>query len=136
VVILGPRQDDGSGWVVLMPSSANFTAKSTLGSLQICPIEVLDGAVSDFEGNVDLADGRHVHDLHLIPKPAHYDFAEKERVIVTHAIEFLGLKEKRYRPIDDALLPGWRGLDYRTLLGARIPRLKALKYYIFTVLSG
>jgi hypothetical protein len=87
--VLGPQQHDGTRRVIFMPSSATFSARTTLGERQQYEIQKLNDATSDSEGNVELANGQFLHQIELIPAPAHYDFTLGEEKIVMAAIEFL-----------------------------------------------
>src|SRR5205085_11029164 len=49
VVILGSFQADDSRWIVRMPSSGRFVARTTLGEKQSYDITVLDDATGDDE---------------------------------------------------------------------------------------
>jgi hypothetical protein len=74
VSVLGPQQQDGTRMVIFMPPSATFSARTTLGDRQHYEIQELNDATSDSEGNVELANRRFLHQIKLIPAPAHYDF--------------------------------------------------------------
>ena len=52
VVVLGPIRADGSRWVIRMPSSARFAAATTLRERHVYEIPLLNGAISDCDGNV------------------------------------------------------------------------------------
>jgi hypothetical protein len=54
VSVLGPQQQDGTRRVIFMPSSATFSARTTLGERQHYEIQKLNDATSDSEGNVEL----------------------------------------------------------------------------------
>ena len=128
VSVLGPQQQDGTRRVIFMPPSASFSARTTLGDRQHCEIQKLNDATSNSEGNVELADGQFLHQIELIPAPAHYDFTPTEKEIVMAAIAFLqreGLLEHQcYRSVDENLLPGVNFLDYAQVAKVRIKRLK------------
>ena len=117
-----------------MPSSATFSARTTLGDRQQYEIQKLNDARSDSEGNVELANGQFLHQIELIPAPAHYDFSPTEKQIVEAAIVFLqreGLLEHEcYRSVDEKLLPGVKLLDYAQVAKVRIKRLKPVVRYI------
>ena len=117
-----------------MPSSATFSARTTLGDRQQYEIQKLNDATSDPAGNVELANGQFVHQIELIPATAHYDFSETEEKIVMAAIEFLqreGLLEHQcYRSVDEKLLPGVKLLDYAQVAKVQIKRLKPVVRYI------
>jgi hypothetical protein len=89
VAVLGPQQPDGTKMVIFMPSSANFSGRTTIGYRQTYMITDLNDATSDSDGNVELVDGRYLHAIKLIPAPAHYDFAQTEHNIVEAAIGFM-----------------------------------------------
>lgn len=116
VSVWAPPQQNGTGIIIFMPPSATFSARTTLGDPQQYEIGRLDGATSDSEGNVELANGQFVHQVELRPAPAHYDFTRTEEKIVMAAIEFLQreglLKLQCYRFVDETLLPGMMLLDF------------------------
>jgi len=134
VSVLGPQQQDGTTRVIFMPSSATFSARTTLGDRQRYEIQKLNDARSDSEGNVELANGQFLHQIELIPAPAHYDFTLTEKKIVMAAIGFLQreglLKHQCYRSVDEKLLPGVKLLDYAQVAKVRIKRLKPVVRYI------
>jgi hypothetical protein len=121
VSVLGPQQQEGTRRVIFMPPSATFSARTTLGERQQYEIQKLNDATSDSEGNVEVANGQFLHQIELIPAPAHYDFTLGEEKIVMAAIEFLQ-REK--------LLPDVKFLDYAEVAKVRIKRLKPVVRYI------
>src|SRR5262245_19269148 len=134
VSVLGPHQQDGTRRVIFMPSSATFSARTTMGDRQLYEIQKLNDAKSDSEGNVELANGQFLHQIELIPAPAHYDFTPIEQEIVRAAIAFLqreGLLEHQcYRSVDEKLLPGVELLDYAQVAKVQIKRLKPVVRFI------
>jgi hypothetical protein len=130
VSVLGPQQQDGTRRVIFMPSSATFSAKTTLGNRQQYEIQKLNEARSDSEGNVELANGQFLHQIELIPGPAHYDFTLTEDQIVMAAIVFLQRQDQCYRLVDEKLLPGVRLLDYAQVAKVQIMRLKPVVRFI------
>ena len=88
------------------------------------------------EGNVELAN-RHLHQINLIPAPAHYDFTLTEHKIVMAAIVFLqreGLLEHQcHRSVDEKLLPGVKLLDYAQVAKVQIKRLKPVVRFIMNL---
>ena len=120
-----------------MPSSATFSAKTTLGDRQQHEIQKLNDATSDSEGNVELANGQFLHQVELIPAPVHYDFSVTEEKIVMAAIVFLqreGLLEHQcFRSVDEKLLPDVKLLDYAQLARVRIKRLKPIVRFIMAL---
>jgi hypothetical protein len=127
-VMLGPHQPDGTRSVIPLPSSASFRAAGTMGMRQCYDIEMLNDALCDAEGNVELSNGQYVHDIDFVPTPMHYDLTEDQREIVRYAIRFLDAENDCYRPIGPELLPGVIGLDYAKLPGIWIRSMKALHY--------
>ena len=117
-----------------MPSSATFSARTTLGERQHYEIQKLNDATSDSEGNVELANGQFLHQIELIPAPAHYHFTLGEEKIVMAAIEFLQregrLEHQCYRSVDEKLLPDVKLLDYAQVAKVRIKHLKPVVRYI------
>ena len=134
VSVLGPQQQDGTTMVIFMPPSATFSARTTLGDRLPYEIQKLNDARSDAEGNVELASGQFLHQIELIPAPAHYDFSLTEQEIVRAAIVFLqreGLLEHQcYRSVDEKLLPGVKLLDYAQVATVQIKRLKPVVRFI------
>jgi hypothetical protein len=133
VSVLGPQQQDGTRMIIFMPSSATFSARTTLGHRVQYEIQKLNDARSDSEGNVELANGQFLHQIKLIPAAAHYDFTPTEQQIVRAAIVFLqreGLLEHQcYRSVDE-MLPDVKLLDYAQVAKVRIKRLKPVVHYI------
>jgi hypothetical protein len=127
-VMLGPYQPDGTRSVIPLPSSASFRAAGTMGVRQCYDIEMLNDALSDAEGNVQLNNGQYVHDIDFVPTPMPYELTKDQRVIVRHAIKFLNAENECYRPIEPELLPGVIVLDYAKLPDMRIRSMKALQY--------
>ena len=85
------------------------------------------------EGNVELADGQFLHQVDLIPAPAHYDFSLTEKKIVTAAIVFLQrdlLEHQCYRSPDEKLLPEMKFVDYAQVAKVQIKRLKPVVRFI------
>src|SRR5437773_2714602 len=133
VSVLGPQQH-GTRRVIFMPSSATFSARITLGERQHYEIQKLNDATSDSDGNVELANGQFLHQIELIPAPAHYDFTLTENKIVMATIVFFqreGLLEHQcYRSVDEKLLPGVKLLDYAQVAKIQIKRLKPVVQFI------
>jgi len=136
VAVLGPRRCDGSRWVIRMPSSQRFTARTTRGEQLTYEIALLNDAVSDPDGNVQLSDGQFLHQIDLIPSPRDYDFTTTQDAIVRHALKFLQMEDQGYLPLDDRLFPGVRVLHYGTLRNLRIPNVKSLQNYVEDHLPG
>jgi hypothetical protein len=100
VCVVGPQQDNGRRWIIRMPSAAKFSAISTTKVRQTFPIEMLNGAISDSDGNVTLGNGQHVHGVKLIPTPVHYDFSATQDAIVWHALKLLGKQGDEIKYLD------------------------------------
>jgi hypothetical protein len=136
VSVLGPQQQHGARMVIFMPPSATFSARTTIGDRQQYKIQKLNDATSDSEGNVELAN-RHLHQINLIPAPAHYDFTLTEHQIVMATIVFLqqeGLLEHQcHRSVDEKLLPGVKLLDYAQVAKVQIKRLKPVVRFIMNL---
>jgi hypothetical protein len=130
VLMLGPARSDGCRWVIRMPSSARFTAKTTLGTQQTYDISLLDRAVSDAEGNVELANGLFVHEIDLIPAPFFGEATWRDELIVRLAAKFLRVHSECYRPLHQQLLPRVRRLRYDAVAQIGIDRLKPVIRYI------
>jgi hypothetical protein len=129
VAIVGPQRPDGSVWIVWMPPAAKFTAAVT-SARQVHPIDVLNGAVSDREGNVETVDGKYFHGINFIPTPFPPEFTKTQHAIVELATEFLGADDRCYRPIHEELMPEIGFLDFSQVPKVQIQKLKALKHFI------
>jgi hypothetical protein len=136
VSVIGPRQDNGRRWIIRMPSAAKFSAMSTTKVRQTFEIGMLNGAISDQDGNVTLHNGQHVHGVELIPVPVHYDFDSTQHAIVWHALKLLGKLDECWRSVDDKLLPGIKCLDYSKILHIQIQGRKQLLHDIGKHVSG
>jgi hypothetical protein len=128
VCVIGPRQDKGRRWIIRMPSADKFSAISTTKVRQTFEIGLLNCAIIDQDGNVTLHNGQHVHGIHLIPVPVHYDFDSTQNAIVWHALKVLGKLDECWRPVDDQLLPGIKRLDYGAIRNIRVQGRKQLLY--------
>ena len=133
VSVVRPRRADNSTFIVLMPSSGEFTALTTLGERVTYTIDVLDGATSDADGNVELANGQFLHSVVLKPVPF-YEFSETDDKIVRLALKFLQAENQCYRPIEPDLLPGIELLNYALVARIRIERLKPVQHYVLKLL--
>ena len=131
VGVVRPRRADDSAFIVLMPSSAGFTALTTLGERVTYPIDVLDEAKSDAAGNVELSNGVFVHGVVLNPAPF-YKFSRIDDMIVRLALEFLNAEDRCYRKKAPDLLPDLEVLDYALVADIRIERLKPVRAYVET----
>jgi hypothetical protein len=131
VVVLGPLHADGSRRAIRMPSSARFMASTTLRERQAYDIAVLNDAVGDAEGNVELSDGRFLHLVDLIPTPFAREWSDDEEAIVEHALKFLEVDDRCYSPIHDALPPDVQMLRYDAVAKIRIRRLKPVQHYVW-----
>jgi len=133
VSVWGPQQHDGTWRIIFMPTSATFSARTTLGDRLQYEIQKLNDATSDAEGNVELASGQFLYQIELIPAPAHYDFSLTEQEIVRAAIVFLqreGLLEHQcYRSVDE-MLSDLKLLDYAQVAKVQIKRLQPIAHYI------
>jgi hypothetical protein len=136
VCVIGPRQDDGRRWIIRMPSAAQFSAMSTSKVRQTFEIGLLNGAISDQDGNVTLHTGQHVHGVNLIRVPVHYDFDSTQHAIVWHALKLLGKLDECWRSVDDKLLPGIKRLDYSAIANIRVQGRKQLLYDIGKHVDG
>ena len=126
VVVLAPVRLGAARRWIPMASSAKFRATSTLGVRQEYDIEVLNDAVGDEEGNVQLSNSEYVYNIDLMPSRLPYDLTIDQRMIVRHVIRFLQAEEKCYRPIHREV--GVIVLDYAKLPTIRIPSIKAVQY--------
>lgn len=137
VMVIGAR--DKSGWGIAMPSAAKFHARDTLGRRQGYEISALHGAIADADGNVELPDGSHVHNVELEPTKLNYELTAVQEKVVHHAICFLRAEDRCYRYVDNELLPGLRALDYhavRELGNERLPSLKAIERHVTDRISS
>ena len=82
VGVIGPARTNDSRWVISMPPSKGFTATTTRGERRTYDIEKLNNAVSDENGNVQLATGEFIHRVELIPSAIRSDFSDRDHAIV------------------------------------------------------
>jgi hypothetical protein len=129
VVVIGPPRPAGAISVVRMPSAAEFSASPTFGERRRYPIGMLNGAVCDCDGNVQLATGEYVHAVKLMPATVHYELTVLEQIIVRLALKCLD-EEDRCCPPLHPLLPGVRPPRYNAIAGIRVKRLKAVQSYV------
>ena len=130
VSVIGPQRPDGSRWVVRLPTAAKFTAATTLGEQQVYDISLLDEAVSDCIGNVELKTNQVLHRIELIPAPFHYELTPRERAIILATIVYLKKEDECYPFVDRALLPGIRMLRFDAIAGVRPTNLKVILEYV------
>jgi hypothetical protein len=129
VGVLGPIQRDGSRWIIWMPPSGRFTARSTGGESHTYDIARLNEATSDSEGNVELAEGQFLHNVDLTPTPLLYEFTQERDKIVRLALKFLRAEDQCYRQLHNTL-PDVKILDYAAVAKVQIPNLKRVQQYI------
>ena len=129
VVIVGPPRPDGAISVVRMPSAAEFSALGTFRDRRTHPIAKLNGAISDCDGNVQLATGEYVHAVELIPAAGHYELTFLEEIVVRLALKCLAEEERCCPPLDPSL-PGVAPPRYDAIAENRIKRLKTVQRYV------
>ena len=98
------------------------------------PVEELDGALTDRDGNVQLQDGSYLHGVELIPVHLPEELTETEKEVLLCVLDVLGLKKECYRPLDAELVPGLEVLDFALVaqVGAeQLPSLKAIEREVF-----
>lgn len=125
VIVLGPSRPDVR-WVIRMPSAAKFSARTPRGERLTLGIDLLHGARSDTEGNVELSDGRLIHGVDLIPAPFMYQLNWQEELITRLALKFLDRTAASYRPVDEYWLPRERRLRFDEVAKVEIAYLKPL----------
>jgi hypothetical protein len=130
VVVLGPAREQGPQWIIQMPSAATFTARTTHGVQHTYDIALLDGAISDSDGNVELTDGRFLHQIDLIPAPFLYEPTWRDELIVRLAAKFLRVHGECYRPLHEELLPCVGRLRYDAVAKVQIKQLKPVIRYV------
>jgi|ERR1044072_2459055 hypothetical protein len=135
VSVLRPARSGRPPFVVLMPSSGEFTALTTIGERLTYAIGELHDAVSDAAGNVELANGCLLHGVTLKPVPF-YEFSATEDKIVRLALKFLGAEASCYRPLEPNLLPKVEVLDYALVARIHIERLKPVQQYVLKCLPA
>ena len=120
---------------VMLPSAARFIAKNTVGERRERPVEELDGALTDRDGNVQLQDGSYLHGVELIPVHLPEELTETEMEVLLCVLDVLGLKKECYRPLHAELVPGLEVLDFALVaqVGAerKLPSLKAIEREVF-----
>jgi hypothetical protein len=108
-----------------LPISRGCWAKGTLGDRFRLPLEALDDAQVDGEGNVALVDGRHFHAVEFDVVPLHYKLPELDEAIVYLTICYRNAKARCLR--NDY---GVVGIDYATLPQLHVRNVEALTNYI------
>jgi hypothetical protein len=121
---------------VHMPSARMFSARTSQGERLTYPIHMLDGARSDAEGNVQLADGRFVHAVDLIPAPFFREFSATEHAIVRLAIKICKVEDKFFQPFDTEILPNLMRVRYEGISKASIKRFSLLRQRICEQMPG
>jgi hypothetical protein len=119
---------------VILPSAVRFIAKNTVGERRERPVEELDGALTDRDGNVQLQDGSYLHGVELIPVHLPEELTEAEKEVLLCVLDVLGLKKECYRPLHAELVPGLEVLDFALVaqVGAeQLPSLKAIERDVF-----
>jgi len=127
VAVTPAKPGPGGRWTVLIPLASSFSATGTLGERRTFAIDDLNQAVSDPEGNVQLADGTCVHALELVPVPVHYDLDHEQEKILRSALRAIGAEDQCLRRLHE-MLP-FEVLDYARVAKAgreRLPSLKAI----------
>ena len=115
---------------IAMPMSAYFEAAETYGERKRYDISELEQAVADSDGNIQLADGRFIHAVELVPIKLHRELTETELRIVSHTIRLHGAEDRCCRAIYGELLPNIRGLDFSVLPTIQLRGLKEIETYI------
>jgi hypothetical protein len=126
------------GRSVLMPSATHFTAKDMSGALLRREISALAAAVSDADGNVQLADGSSVRAVELERVRLTYKLTLEQENILRCVIKVLNAEDRCYRPID-VDFPNLVVLDYAKVaeLGAKkLPSLKTIERDVLKKMPG
>ena len=124
---------------VLMPSATHFTALDTSGVPVRREIAALDCAVTDFNGNVKLADGTRVRAVELELAPITRELTPEQGNVLRCVLKVLGAENRCYRPLAPDLLPGLMVLDYAKVaeLGEdELPSLKAIERDVLREMRG
>jgi hypothetical protein len=119
------RSLKGDEAIFSLPFSRACWAAGTLGERFRLPIEALDNAKVDCDGNVTLRDGRHFHAMEFDVVPLHHKLSELEETIVFFTIRYCKASKQCLR--DDF---GFIGIDYATLPQLRVRNVEALTNYI------
>ena len=130
MVCIQAREQSRIQQTLPMPVAKRFTARTTLNDPLDGDIADLNGATFDSDGNVTLADGRHLHTLILIPSSVAYQLDNDREQVVELTIAFLEAETICYR---EEALPGgyvFRALNYATLSQLTISNLKPLLAYV------
>jgi len=136
VMVVGLRRPDGSMFVVLMPSARTFVARTTRGERLTYSIEMLDAAISDADGNVELTNGQIVHAVDLVPSPFFREFSATEHAIVRLAIKICKVEDKFFQPFDTEILPSLMRVRYEGISKASIKRFNLLRLRICEQMPG
>jgi hypothetical protein len=124
--VLSFRSAKGDDVWFALPISRSCRVLDTLGRRKCIPLEHLNNAEVDCDGNVDLPDGSFVHAVSFEIVPLHYELPELEEAIVYLTIRFLGADKHCIRGEDG--LPV--GIDYSTLPSLRVENVRRLTAYI------
>ena len=108
---------DSNRRFIRLPDCNIFRASLMDGTPIHGAIHELDGARVEPNGNVHLADGRHLRRVEVQPGIAyrHYDFTQYEHSIVHQALKLINEEDRCYRAVNEDLLPGLKWLDYAAI---------------------
>lgn len=115
--------------IVALPAAVKFRASKD-GNRLFMPMDQIDGAVVDWDGNVTLLDGTSVRGVEVVPTPLPFELNGGHKLILDLALEHLGKKQQCYRALDPKLFPNILVLDYARLPLIENDKLEALVEYV------
>jgi hypothetical protein len=138
VQILYDRPSNDRGYVVSLPTSTHFHARSPNSSRRDrFNIQILDEATFDSTGNVQLNDGSKLCAVKVVPCRLPLEPSELDWRIVHYTISLIKPEWPCYRslrddfsPEDQNTIPDLRFLDCSRLVGLTVPPLKVISSFI------
>lgn len=112
---------------VSLPASASFRGANATGFSTRLPIERLHDASTDIDGNVELADGTHLHAVQLIPTVMNFDLSHDDMWLVHSIVHYIEADRERrglpslayYRVVHEAVPDKY--LDFSRIVGIADP---------------
>jgi len=138
VQILFDRPSNGKCYVVSLPTSTHFSARSPNSSPpDRFDIQILNEATFNGTGNVLLADGSALCAVEVVPCRLPVTPSELDWRIVKHTISIIGAEARCYRRLCEGLAPRFedmvpdlRFIDCSRLVGLMVPALKVISSLI------
>lgn len=100
IALIIPRGPAGETFAFLLPSSARFTAKTSLGERRVFEANLIHGAkVEPDRHDVQLADGTYLHDLEFGPIKQAKALTRRQLQVLQQVINSVGAHEQCFRPM-------------------------------------